>query len=61
MKCGNCDLTIPPQSLRDIRTIQSGMYYCRNCKHIGIPIVFEDEEEYRKFLEAKKNLNPTDI
>lgn len=29
-------------------------YVCEDCNHQGIPIVFDSEEEYEKFLEALK-------
>jgi len=53
MKCAGCDLTIPPESLKDIRAIQSGVYYCKKCGWMGVPVVFEDEEQYKKFLESR--------
>lgn len=28
----------------------SGMYYCEKCKKKVMPIVFDDEKAYRKFL-----------
>jgi len=53
MKCGSCDLTIPPESLKDIRAIQSGVYYCKKCEWAGVPVIFEDEELYEKFMESR--------
>ncbi len=29
-------------------------YVCDDCNHRGIPIVFDSEEEYEKFLKAKR-------
>ena len=28
-------------------------YVCDDCNHQGLPIVFDTEEEYQKFLKAK--------
>lgn len=51
---------------RNIRSgsIQEGMlpgftdglaaYVCDDCNHRGIPVVFDSEEEYEKFVEALK-------
>jgi hypothetical protein len=32
----------------------SGMYYCEKCKSRVTPIVFDDEEAYRRFIGKKK-------
>ena len=29
-------------------------YVCNDCNHQGIPIVFDSEKEYKKFLKALK-------
>lgn len=29
-----------------------GSYVCDDCNHQGIPIVFNSEKEYKKFIEA---------
>lgn len=44
---------MPPYSLTEIRISLSGQYYCKNCKSVGFPIVFDNEEDYQKFIKLK--------
>jgi len=32
----------------------AGMYYCERCKKRVMPIVFDDEKAYRRFLKEKR-------
>jgi hypothetical protein len=33
----------------------AGMYYCERCRRRVMPIVFDDEKEYRKFVKTKQS------
>ncbi|NYZ79452.1 hypothetical protein H0N99_04875 [Candidatus Micrarchaeota archaeon] len=32
----------------------SGMYYCERCKKKAMPIIFDDEKEYKKFIKQMR-------
>jgi len=33
----------------------AGVYYCEKCRKKTVPVVFDDERQYRKFLKERKN------
>lgn len=51
--CGSKNLGMPPYSLTEIRISLSGQYYCKNCGNVGFPMIFDNEEDYKRFLELK--------
>ena len=57
LSCPNCgSKNIFQGTLRNgVLTGYTTRYVCRNCGYQGMPIIFNSENEYEKFLNEKKS------
>lgn len=61
VRCGSIRLDFTPGNGQAVLTRiglgpVAGIALCRDCGNLGGPIEFEDEDEYRRFLEHLKDM-----
>jgi len=61
LKCGSQNLDATPggpyAAITNYGIFLSGYEVCKDCGHIGAPILFDSEEDYRSFLEHLKEIH----
>jgi hypothetical protein len=55
LKCGSTDIHMARLKEGAIFGLTSYDYICEKCNHRGMPIYFDSEQDYKKFLKELRN------